>query len=90
MNKQPDLLTQILAFLSSLAHYVGLGVIKAVQYILPSVKNLDTLADPIGYLAILTGFLILTSVARKVALVILVVGWGLILIRILLIALKIG
>ena len=82
----PDLATQLLAFLSSGAHYIGLGILKAVQYIIPSVKDLTTLADPVGYLAILTGFVILTSVARKVALIILVVGWGLILIRILLLA----
>jgi hypothetical protein len=89
VNK-PDLMTQLMAFLSSGAHYIGLGIIRAVQYILPSVKGLDAMADPIGYLAILTIFVILASVARKVALVILVVGWALILIRILLIAFKVG
>jgi hypothetical protein len=89
VNK-PDLLTQLLAFLSSIAHYVGLGVIKAIQSILPSVKDLDKLADPIGYLVILTIFVVLASVARKVALVILLVGWGLILVRIVLMAFRIG
>ena len=90
MNKQPDLMTQLMAFLSSGAHYIGLGIIKAIQAVLPSVKGLEATADPIGYLAILTIFVILASVARKVALVILVVGWALILIRVLLLAFKIG
>jgi hypothetical protein len=90
VNKQPDLLTQLLAFLSSIAHYVGLGVVKAIEYVLPSVKDLSAMADPIGYLAILTGFVILTSVARKVALIVLIVGWALIVIRILLVAFHVG
>lgn len=85
MNK-PDLLTQLMAFLSTIARYIGLGIVQLVEYILPSVKGLDVLAEPIGYLAILTGFVILTSAARKVALIILVVGWGLILVRVLLMA----
>ena len=87
---KPDLLTQILGFLSTIAQYVGLGIVKLVQYILPSVKNLKTLAEPIGYLALLTIFVVLTSAARKVALIILIAGWALILIRILLMAFRIG
>ncbi len=88
--QQPDLLTQIMGFLSTSARYLGLGVIRLVQYILPSVKGLDNLAEPIGYLALLTLFVILTSVARKVALVVLFIGWLLILIRLLLMVLRLG
>jgi len=87
---KPDLLTQILGFLSTIAQYVGLGIVKLVQYILPSVKNLKSLEEPIGYLALLTIFVVLTSAARKVALIILIAGWALILIRILLMAFRIG
>ena len=85
-----DLLTQILGFLSTIARYVGLGIVQVVHYILPSVKDLGTLAEPVGYLALLTIFVILTSAARKVALFILFAGWALILIRILLMAFHIG
>ena len=87
---KPDLLTQILGFLSTIARFVGTGIVQLVQYILPSVKDIATLADPIGYLALLTLFVILTSAARKVALVILLAGWFLILIRILLMAFRVG
>ena len=87
---KPDLLTQIFGFLSTIARYIGLGIVQLVQYILPSAKDLSTLAEPIGYLALLTIFIILTSVARKVALIIVLVGWALILVRILLMAFHIG
>jgi hypothetical protein len=85
-----DLLTQILGFLSTIARYVGMAIVQVVRYILPSAKDLGTLAEPIGYLALLTIFVILTSAARKVALIILLVGWALIFIRILLMAFHIG
>lgn len=80
----PDILTQILGFLSTIARYVGLGIVNLVQRVLPSVANLSVLAEPIGFLALLTLFVILTTAARKVALIIVMVGWALILIRILL------
>jgi hypothetical protein len=83
---QPDLLTQIMGFLSTIARYIGLGIVQLVQRILPSAKGLPDLAEPIGYLAILTIFVILTSAARKVALIILLVGWALILLRLVLMA----
>ena len=86
----PDLLTQIFGFLSTTARYVGQGVVGVVQYILPDVKNLSTLAEPIGFLSLLTIFVILTSAARKVALIILAAGWFLIIVRLLLMAFDVG
>ena len=86
----PDLLTQIFGFLSTTAGYIGLGIVGVVQRILPSVKDLSTLAQPIGFLSLLTVFVILTTAARKVALIILLVGWALIFIRLLLMAFRIG
>jgi len=86
----PDLLTQIFGFLSTSARYVGKGIVQLVQYILPSVKDLSTLAEPIGFLSLLTVFVILTSAARKVALIILLAGWALILVRLLLMAFRVG
>ena len=90
MNAKPDLLTQIFGFLTTIAHYIGVGVIQLVQKIIPSATGLTAIADPIGYLAILTVFVVLTGVARKVALIIVLVGWALILIRILLMAFHVG
>ena len=86
----PDLLTQIFGFLSTTARWVGQGIVQLVQYILPSVKDLGTLAEPIGFLSLLTVFVILTSAARKVALIILLAGWALIFIRLLLMVFRIG
>jgi hypothetical protein len=87
---KPDILTQIFGFLSTIARYIGLGIVQLVQRILPSVTSLSTLAEPIGYLALFTIFVVLTGVARKVALIIVLVGWALILIRVLLMAFRIG
>jgi hypothetical protein len=87
---KPDVLTQIFGFLYSAARYLGIGIIRVVKYILPSVQNLDALAEPIGFMALLTVFVILTSTVRKVALVILIAGWALIFVRLLLLAFRIG
>jgi len=87
---KPDLLTQLLGFLYSGARYLGLGIAQIIKYMLPSVTGLDVLAEPLGFMALLTLFVILTSTVRKVALIILIVGWGLLLIRLLLMAFRIG
>jgi hypothetical protein len=87
---KPDLLTQIFGFLFTAARYLGQWIVKLIQLILPSVKDLSTLAEPIGFLALLTIFVVLTTVARKVALIIVIAGWALILVRILLMAFRIG
>jgi len=87
---QKDLLTQLMGFVYSAAHYLGVGIVAVVQRILPSAKNLETLADPIGFLGILSIFVVLVSVARKVAVIVLVAGWALILVRIVLMAFKVG
>jgi hypothetical protein len=87
---KPDVLTQIFGFLSTIARFIGSGLVQLVQYILPSVKDLGQLAEPIGYLALLTLFVILTSAAHRVALIIIVVGWALIVIRIFLMVFRVG
>ena len=87
---KPDLLTEIFGFLSTIARFIGSVIVQLVQYILPSVKDLSTLAEPIGFLALLTLFVILTSAARKVALIIVAAGWVLIFIRMLLMAFRVG
>ncbi len=87
---QKDLLTQLMGFIYSAAHYLGVGIVAIVQRILPSAKNLGTLSDPIGFLGILSIFAVLVSVARKVAIIVLVAGWALILVRVVLMAFKVG
>jgi hypothetical protein len=87
---QPDILTQIFGFLYSAARYVGIGIIEAIKYILPSIKNLDALAEPIGFMALLTIFVILTATVRKIALIVLIAGWALIFVRLMLMAFRIG
>ncbi len=82
-----DTLTQLMAFAHSIAHYLGTWIVALVQKILPMAKELSTLADPIGYLAILSIFVIVTATAKKVAIAILLVGWVLIILRIVLMTL---
>jgi hypothetical protein len=89
VKSNPDLLTQIMTFLSTIAGYLGTWIVALVQKILPSATSLPDLKEPIGYMAILTIFTILASITRKVALIILAVGWVLILLRIILMAFKI-
>ncbi len=83
------ILTQIMAFAYSLAHYLGTWIVGLVQKILPMAKELSTLADPIGYLTILSIFVIIAATAKRVAFVILLVGWVLIIVRIVLMTLGI-
>ncbi len=75
-------LTRIMTFVYSVAHSLGIWIVALIHKILPMAKGLPTLADPIGYLAILSIFVIITAVARRVAFAILLVGWALIIIRI--------
>jgi hypothetical protein len=75
-------LTQLMAVASSIAHSLGIWIVALIQKILPMAKELPTLADPIGYLAILSIFVIIAAVARRVAFALLLVGWALIIIRI--------
>jgi hypothetical protein len=86
VTAKPDLLTQILTFISTIAGYLGMWIVQLVQKILPSATDLPTLKEPIGYMAILTIFVVLASVTRKVAIIILAVGWVLILLRVVLMA----
>jgi len=82
-----DILTQIMAFAHSIAHYLGTWIVALAQKILPMAKELSTLADPIGYLAVLSVFVLIATLAKRVAIVIVLVGWVLIVVRIVLMAL---
>lgn len=84
-----DILTQLMGFLYSGAHYAGLGITGVIHSILPQAGDLAQVVDPIGFLALLTIFVVLTAVVKKVAVVALIAGWALILVRIVLMAFKI-
>jgi hypothetical protein len=85
-----DILGQILAFIYTVAHGIGQLIVKAIQLVLPDEASvLNSLIDPIGVLALLTIFLAVAEVAKKITWIIVVVGWALIVIRIVLVALKI-
>ncbi len=85
-----DILSQIFAFLYTIAHGIGQLVVKAIQAIIPEAQVLDTLIDPIGVLALLTIFLAIYELAKKITWIIVIVGWALIVIKVVLVVLKIG
>ena len=79
-----DILSALLTFLYSIAHYVGVFVVYLLGRVLPTATVPADLIDPLGYLALLTAFLILVQVAKKIAWIIVLAGWVLILVRIIL------
>ena len=89
-NSLSAVLHNILTFIYFIAHQVGLGIIKLIQSIVPSAKFPDSVIDALGLLIILTLFMFLVSVAKKVAWVIIAVAWIFLLIRILIVIFKLG
>ena len=82
-----SILDYVLNFVYSFAHLVGIAVLALLRTLLPSVPIPDELVDPIGFLAIITAFLILVNAAKKIAWIIVFVGWGLLIIRVVLVML---
>jgi hypothetical protein len=82
----PGLIDNALTFLYTLAHWLGERVVDVLHTILPEATHatLATLIDPIGFLAILTVFLFVAEIAKKLAWFVLVLGWALIVVRIML------
>jgi hypothetical protein len=80
-----DILDQILAFIYSLGHLIGEGIVKLVTTILPALEFPVDLVDPIGLLAILTIFLAVAAIAKKLVWIVLIIGWVLILVRLILV-----
>ena len=74
-------LDQFLAFIYTIAHWVGGLIVGLVENIIP-LQTPANLVDPIGYLALLTVFLVVAEVAKKVVWGIVVVGWLLIGVRV--------
>jgi len=76
-----EIIDQLLAFIYSLGHLIGQGIIRLLTTILPSMTVPDELVDPIGLLAILTIFLAAATIAKRLVWIVVIAGWVLILIR---------
>jgi hypothetical protein len=84
------ILHKILTFIYFLAHQIGSGIIKVIQPLFPHNIFPDNIVDPLGFLIILTVFMFLVGVAKKIAWIIVCVAWILLFIRILMIIFKLG
>lgn len=78
----PDPWTQVLAFVYTLAHTLGQLLVGLIQPIVAPGQIPQRLVDPIGFLAVLTIFLAVSEVARKLAWIVVLVGWVLIIARV--------
>lgn len=87
-----EILHNIFTFIYFLAHQTGVWIVKVIQSIFPNVVFLENIADPLGFLFILTIFMLLVGaeVTRKIVWIVVIAAWILLLIRILMIVLKIG
>lgn len=65
---------QLLSFTYTLANWLGGLVVRLLETFLPLETPRD-LVDPIGFLALLTIFLVVVQIAKKLTWLIVVVGW---------------
>ena len=70
-----EFVSELLTFHYSIAHYLGKFVIYVFGLVIPMYNLHQDLADPLGFLAVITGFLILYKVAQKIAWNLLLVAW---------------
>lgn len=78
-------ISKILTFIQTIAEYIGKGLVGLVDQV--ANVELDELQEPLGYLGVLTlflGALTMISAAKKVLWFIVMMGWGLVIIRIVL------
>lgn len=78
-----EFLDQLLTFFYTLAHWFGAIVAEVVSAVLKYEIPAD-LIDPLGFLILITIFLAVTEVAKRLAWFVVIVGWVLILLRIVL------
>lgn len=83
-----EVLTKILQFLHTIASWIGELIAALIHSILPSVTIPNDLVETIGLMVMLTVFLIIVQIAKKITWIIVVVGWVLILTRIVLLMIK--
>lgn len=92
VNMKPldALLHNILTFIYFLAHQIGSAIVKVIQSIFSETLFPDTIIDPLGFLIILSLFMLLAGIAKKIAWIIIAAAWILLFVRILMIIFKIG
>lgn len=79
-----DILGKTLAFIDTIAQYLGKGIIKLIGTV-ADVDLPNTLEVPVGYLSVMTIALALFGLmeaARKVIWLVVLLGWGLIILRV--------
>lgn len=83
-----EVINQLLSFIYSLGHLIGQGIVQLVHTVLPSMAVPNELIDPIGLLAVLTIFLAIATIAKKLVWIVVIAGWVLILIRLILVIIQ--
>lgn len=83
-----DVLTKILQFLHTIATWIGELIAALIHSIVPSLTIPNDLVEAMGLMAMLTVFLIVVQIAKKITWIIVVVGWVLIMTRIVLLMIK--
>ena len=85
---------QLLSFVQSTAELMGKGLVQLINLILPESRGVSNeLVQPIGYLALITIILLVFGIiaaARKVIWIVVIVGWVLLIVRIVLDALRVS
>lgn len=83
-----SVIDKVLTFIHSAAKVVGVGLVRLINMV--SGIDVSELEQPLGYLGILTASLIIfgaIKAAQKVVWIVVLLGWGLIIVRIVLDAL---
>lgn len=84
---------QLLTFIQSGAELLGKGIVQLLNLVLPQGREVGPdLVQPLGYLGLITVVLLLFGIleaARKVIWIVVIVGWVLLVVRIVLDALRV-
>jgi hypothetical protein len=83
-------LHNVLTFIYFLAHLLGTGIVKVLQSILPRVLFPGSIADALGFVIVLTLFVFLVSLSKRLAWIVISICWILLLIRILMVIFRLG
>ena len=83
-----EILAKILQFIHTVASWVGSLIAAVIHSVLPSITIPKDLIEAIGLMAILTIFLLIVQVAKKLTWIVVIIGWALILVRIVLLLIK--
>ena len=84
-----EILAKILQFIHTVSSWVGSLIAAVIHSVLPSITIPKDLIEAIGLMAILTIFLLIVQVAKKLTWIVVIIGWALILVRIVLLLIKV-